>query len=213
MVLLPDEQRLVDCLRDYLRQHRCSPSIRELQELLGEKSRSKVQSLLSCLKQKGFITWDWGRARSYRLLIGNMPLLGVIEAGYLVAHPQDEIEYLDLPDLRYKPQDYALRVSGDSMIDAHICHGDLVIIRPTDDIWALKPNNIAAVLIEGEGTTLKYFHYQESDEWVTLRAANKKYPERVLERSRVGLQGIVIESHRYYCSVPGNNLKRYRCGH
>lgn len=198
MFLAPDEQRLLDSLQNYFYQRGCSPSIREIKALLGEKSCSKVQDLLSQLKQKGVITWEPGQARSYRILVGNLPLRGVIEAGYLIAHPEDEIEYLHLSSPRYKPQDYALRVSGDSMIDAHICDGDLVIIRPTTDIWALKSSDIAAVYIEGEGTTLKYFQYCEGDPWVTLKAANRKYAERILERSRVGLQGILIDSHRYY---------------
>lgn len=198
MFLTSDEQRFLDCLRDYICQNHYSPSIRDLERLLGEKSRSMLQELQKRLQQKGVITWEPGLARSYRILVGNMPLRGFIEAGYLIEHPQDEIEFLNLPDPSYRPQDYALWVSGDSMIDAHICDGDLVIIRPTHDLWALRPNQIAVVLIEGEGTTLKYFHYREEEDWVTLKPANRDYEERILERSRVGLQGILVESRRCY---------------
>jgi repressor LexA len=155
----------------------------------------QIQGLLEGLREKGYINWKDNQARTYQLLVGNMPLRGAIQAGYVVEQP-DLYAYIDVSGARYKVQDYALQVLGDSMIDAHICSGDFVIIRPIVDIEGLKPGTITAILVAGEGTTLKHL-YQE-DDWVVLKAANQKYKPQRFEASRVEPQGILVGLHRSY---------------
>jgi repressor LexA len=197
MPIPPDEQRLLDCLRLYINCQGYSPSIRDLKDLLGEPSTSVIQDLLEQLRRRGLITWARGKARTFQL-VGNLPLKGTVEAGFLVEHPTDEYSLVNLPGPSHGPNDYALRVCGDSMIDAQICDGDLVVIRPLHDLWALKPGQIAVIWIEGEGATLKHIYYQEGDQAITLKPANRRYPSRTLERSRVGVQGVLLKVHRDY---------------
>jgi repressor LexA len=197
MLLPPDEQRLLDCLRLYINCQGYSPTIRELKKLLGEPSTSVIQNLLDCLRRRGLITWAPGKGRTIQLVGGNLVLRGIVEAGFLLEHPEDEQQLVSLPG-RYGPNDYALRVRGDSMIEAQICDGDLVVVRPEHDLWSIRPGQIAVVWIEGEGATLKHIYYQEGEEAVILKSANRRYQSRTLDRSRVGLQGVLLKVYRDY---------------
>ncbi|PZV13327.1 MAG: repressor LexA [Leptolyngbya sp.] len=194
--LLPNEQKLLDCIREYFFANQCSPSIQNLINLFGKKSRSQIQKLLDQLREKGYVDWQDNQSRTYQLLVGNMPLRGVIQAGYVVEQPTDVSSYIDVSGARYKLEDYALQVQGDSMIDAHICDGDFVIIRPIEDTQGVKPGTIAAVLVDGKDTTLKYLY--EEDGWVVLKAANREYETQRFEAERVQLQGILVGLHRSY---------------
>ena len=120
----------------------------------------------------------------------------MIQAGYLTDHPECR-ERISLEGDRYEAGDYALKVSGDSMIDAQIFDGDIVVIRPTSDLWAIRPGQIAAIWVDGEGTTLKHVFYQEGDLQVTLKPANATHETRILERDRTELQGVMVGLHRY----------------
>lgn len=194
--LLPNEQKLFDCIRGYLFVHQYPPSIRELPGLFGRKSIKQVQDLLEQLREKGYVDWQDKQARPYQLLVGNMPLRGVIQAGYVVEQPTDISSYIDVSGARYKLEDYALLVQGDSMIDAHICDGDFVIIRPIEDAQSLEPGTITAVLVDGKDTTLKYLY--EEDGLVVLKAANRKYKTQRFEAERVQPLGLLVGLHRSY---------------
>lgn len=194
--LLPNEQKLFDCIRGFLFVHQYPPSVRELPGLFGRKSMKQVQDLLEQLREKGYVAWQDKQARTYQLLVGNMPLRGVIQAGYVVEQPTDMSSYIDVSGARYKLQDYALQVQGDSMIDAYICDGDFVIIRPIKNTQDVKPGTITAVLVDGEDTTLKYLY--EEDGLVVLKAANRKYKTQRFEAARVQPLGILVGLHRSY---------------
>jgi repressor LexA len=199
--LLPNEQRLFDCLKQYIRTYHFPPSIRDLKQAMGEKSQSKIQSLLKELRYKGYINWEDGKSRSFQILQQTVPqifqptlrVLGAIQAGVVVEHPSDMQDQIDLGS-RYKPSDYALRVYGDSMINAHICDGDFVVVRPEPDLWLFKKQDIAAVWVEGEGSTLKYLEFEAG--WVVLKPANERYQSRRVEIDKVQLQGVVVGVHR-----------------
>jgi repressor LexA len=204
--LLPNEQRLFDCLKQYIRTYHFPPSIRDLKRDMGEKSQSKIQSLLKSLRYKGYIEWEEGKSRSFQILEQAIPqvvqsgirILGAIQAGVVVEHPTDVVERIDLGS-RYKPTDYALRVYGDSMINAHICDGDWVVVRPDPDLWALRKNDIAAVWVEGEGSTLKYVEFDAG--WMVLKPANENYQIRRIELDKVTLQGVVVGVHRDFLAA------------
>lgn len=194
--LLPDEKRLFDSMREYFFVHRHSPSIRELIELSEYTSSNKVQSLLSQLREKEYIDWTDKQNRTFRLIAGNMPLRGVIQAGYVEQPSSDLSTYIDIPGTQYTVQDYALEVQGDSMIDDHICDGDFVIIRPIKELDSLKPGTITAVWVEGGGTTLKRVSLEGKR--VLLKPANAEYETQNFEASQVQPQGILIGLHRTY---------------
>lgn len=197
MTLLPSERRLHDCLKQWIDLYGYSPSIREIKSALPEASTSFVQDLLNRLQQKGFIIKPQRQARSICLLYGELPLKGIVQAGYLTEHPERFFERVRLDGRRYREGDYALQVSGDSMVDAQILDGDIVVVRPTDDIWAIRPGQIAVVWLDGEGTTLKHVYYSEGETQITLSPANSAHPTRTLERSQVEVQGILVGQHRH----------------
>lgn len=194
--LLGDEQKLLDCIRSHFFLHRYPPTTRELVDLFGKKSMDGVQNLLNQLQEKGYVGREKGLPRSIQLLAGNIPLRGVIQAGYVEEPTHNTPAYIDVSGAQYTVQDYALQVSGDSMIDAHICDGDFAILRPVKEIDKLKEGNITAVWVEGSGTTLKYVY--RNDDLVILKPANKQYEPQEFEASKVHPQGVLIGLHRTY---------------
>jgi repressor LexA len=151
--LSPQEQHLFNCLKDYLDTHHYSPAISELQAAIDERSRLNVQKWLGSLRHKGYITWNPKKRRTYQVLLRGVPVLGMIQAGFIVEHPADLVEWVEISNIPWGTGLYALRVCGDSMIDAYICDGDLVLLRAKPDLWSMRQDAIAAVWVEGEGTT------------------------------------------------------------
>ena len=85
---------------------------------------------------------------------------------------------------------YALTVNGDSMVDAHIADGDVVLMEPVADPRALRDGTVVSALVAGSGTTLKHFHRQKDQ--VTLAAANEAYEPIVLSADQVQVQGRLV---------------------
>jgi repressor LexA len=191
------QQELYDWLVDYIRQNQHSPSIRQMMKAMGLKSPAPIQSRLEHLRTKGYIDWDEGKARTIRILQPQgVPVLGAIAAGSLVEPFTDEVEYLDISTQFVRHNDFALRVRGDSMIDALIDQGDVVIMRPVDEPSRLKNGTIVAARVEGEGTTLKYYH--RDGENITLKPANSRYSPMTYPAEQVDIQGQLIAVWRDY---------------
>ena len=191
------QQELYDWLVDYIREHQHSPSIRQMMRAMGLKSPAPIQSRLEHLKTKGYIGWNEGEARTIRLLqeARGVPILGAIAAGSMVEAFTDSVERLDLSNLPIKPQDFALKVRGDSMIDALIDDGDVVIMRPVKDPQGIKNGTIVAARVEST-TTLKYFH-RKGDQ-ITLMPANANYEPMKFSASAVDVQGKLVAVWRGY---------------
>jgi repressor LexA len=191
------QQELYDWLIEYIRQNQHSPSIRQMMRAMGLKSPAPIQSRLEHLKSKGYIDWTEGRARTIRILKPQgVPVLGAIAAGCVVESFTDDVEHLDFSNAFIRPGDFALRVRGDSMIDALIDSGDVVIMRPVKEPKALKDGTIVAARVEAEGTTLKYYNRQNSK--VTLKPANPRYPVMEYHASDVEIQGELVAVWRGY---------------
>lgn len=187
------QQQLYDWLEDYIRHHRHSPSIRQMMEAMSLRSPAPIQSRLRHLQQKGWITWQEGQARTLQLLGGagsGIPVLGSVAAGGLVEPYDDLQERLDLTPLLETRGLYALTVNGDSMVEAHIADGDVVLLEPVQDPERLRNGTIVSALVSGSGTTLKHFH-REGDT-VTLEAANPAYAPIVLPADQVSVQGRLV---------------------
>ncbi|MBM5799135.1 MAG: repressor LexA, partial [Cyanobacteria bacterium K_Offshore_0m_m2_072] len=184
------QQELYDWLADYIGVHRHSPSIRQMMEAMGLRSPAPIQSRLKHLQQKGWITWQEGQARTLQLL-GNMaagiPVLGAVAAGGLVETFDDVSERLELEPVLQTKGLFALTVNGDSMVDAHIADGDVVLMEPVNDPARLRNGTIVSAQVAGSGTTLKHFHRQGGT--VTLEAANPAYAPIVLPAEQVAVQG------------------------
>ena len=187
------QQELYNWLVEYIQEHQHSPSIRQMMRAMGLKSPAPIQSRLEHLRTKGYIDWTEGKARTIRIVESvhrGVPIRGEIAAGGLIEPFTDEAERLDIIGLQLRPQDYALRVSGDSMIDAMIADGDIVIMRPVLEPDRLKNGNIVAARVEGSGNTLKYFY--RSDDRVTLKPANPNYDPIEATAEQVSIQGVLV---------------------
>ena len=184
------QQELYDWLADYIGSHHHSPSIRQMMQAMGLRSPAPVQSRLRHLQQKGWITWQEGQARTLQLLGGiasGIPVLGAVAAGGLVETFDDVQERLDLAPLLETRGLFALTVNGDSMVEAHIADGDVVLMEPVTDPGRLRQGAIVSALVPGSGTTLKHFHRDGGT--VRLEAANAAYEPIELPADQVQVQG------------------------
>ena len=164
-----------------------------MMEAMGLRSPAPVQSRLRHLQQKGWITWQEGQARTLQLLgglSGGIPVLGSVAAGGLVETFDDVQERLDLAAVLETRGLFALTVNGDSMIDAHIADGDLVLMEPVTDPAKLREGTIVSALVPGSGTTLKHFH--RSGRHVRLEAANPAYEPILVDADQVTIQGRLV---------------------
>ncbi|AKG24630.1 transcriptional repressor LexA [Calothrix sp. 336/3] len=200
MERLTEAQReLYEWLVEYIRIHQHSPSIRQMMQAMNLKSPAPIQSRLEHLRTKGYIEWNEGKARTIRILRGNkqgVPILGAIAAGGLIEPYTDAVEHLDMMNMALPSQTYALRVSGDSMIEDSIVDGDLVFLRPVAEPNQLKNGTIVAARVEGHGTTLKRFY--RSGDRVTLQPANPKYTPIEVNAIQVQVQGSLVAVWRSY---------------
>ncbi|MBD2036319.1 repressor LexA [Phormidium sp. FACHB-592] len=194
--LTEPQQELYDWLVGYIREYQHSPSIRQMMKAMGLKSPAPVQSRLEHLRTKGYIDWNEGKARTIRLTQASspgVPILGAIAAGGLVeAFVETDVEHLDFSNLLFNPRFFALRVRGQSMIEALIDDGDVVIMQPVPDPKALKNGTIVAARVEGQ-TTLKYFHRKGSR--VVLQPGNpdtEAYPAIEVPAKDIDVQGSLV---------------------
>ena len=193
------QQELYEWLTEYIRLHQHSPSIRQMMQAMNLKSPAPIQSRLEHLRAKGYIEWNEGKARTIRILSSlkqGVPILGAIAAGGLIEPFTDAVEHLDFTNLSFPPQTYALRVTGDSMIEDLITDGDLVFLRPVPEPTQLKNGTIVAARVDGYGTTLKRF-YRQGDN-VTLKPANPKYNPIEVNAIQVQVQGSLVAVWRSY---------------
>ena len=184
------QQELYEWLADYIGSHHHSPSIRQMMQAMGLRSPAPVQSRLRHLQQKGWITWQEGQARTLQLLGGvasGIPVLGAVAAGGLVETFDDVQERLELAPVLETRGLFALTVNGDSMVDAHIADGDVVLMEPVTEPSRLREGTIVSALVPGSGTTLKHFHRDGAV--VRLEAANPAYEPIELPADQVQVQG------------------------
>ena len=191
---LTDAQtELYQWIKQYMKDFKHSPSIRQMMQAMGLKSPAPIQSRLKHLQEKGFISWQEGKARTLQIvdeIVEGIPIMGSIAAGGLIETFNDVNENLDLSNVFNKKNLFALTVNGDSMIDACIADGDMVLMEPVNDHFSLKNGTIVSALVPGLGTTLKYFFKRGNN--VSLEAANPAYEPIKLEANQVVIQGKLI---------------------
>lgn len=180
---------------NYYREHNMMPSIRTIAEGVG-MNHGSVQKYLVEMEQKGIIEYDGhirhitgSGARTESQGTYNAGVLGSIACGI----PEDVEEYVEeyvpLPISIFGNGDlYILRASGDSMIDAGISDGDLVIVRKTNEA---KDGDIVVALTEETGTTLKrLFHDRESNR-IILHPENKTMEDMTFQT--IAVQGVAVK--------------------
>ena len=187
------QNELYGWIKDYMKDFHHSPTIRQMMDAMGLKSPAPIQSRLKHLQEKGYISWQEGKARTLQIVdevFQGVPILGSVAAGGLVETYADVQENLDISDVFNKKDIFALTVNGDSMIDACIADGDMVLMEPIKDSYSLKNGNIVSALVPGLGTTLKYFF--KRDNKIFLEAANPAYDPIELDLNEVIFQGKLL---------------------
>ena len=187
------QNELYSWIRDYMREFRHSPSIRQMMHAMGLKSPAPIQSRLKHLQEKGFISWQEGKARTLQIvdeILEGVPIMGSVAAGGLIETFNDTNENLDITDVLKKKNVFALTVNGDSMIDACIADGDMVLMEPINDSFSLRNGDIVSALVPGMGTTLKYFFKRGGK--IFLEAANSNYDPIELNLNEVVFQGKLL---------------------
>ena len=187
------QNELFGWIKSYMKDFHHSPSIRQMMEAMGLKSPAPIQSRLKHLQEKGYISWQEGKARTLQIvdeIIDGVPIMGSIAAGGLIETYDDVQENLDITDVLKKRDIFALIVNGDSMIDACIADGDMVLMEPVRDLYALKNGNIVSGMVPGLGTTLKYFFRRGNK--IYLEAANPKYDPIILDYDQLTVQGKLL---------------------
>ncbi|MFQ5706576.1 MAG: transcriptional repressor LexA, partial [bacterium] len=160
------------------------PTLQELADALGVRSKNAVLKHLTALEKKGYIgKREGGAARGIRILesLGfldnpgenSVPLVGTVAAGSPLLAEENVERYLTVPRylLPSRGDYFALRVQGDSMIDAGIYEDDLVIVRATKRAH----NGDIVVALIGNETTVKRFVAQDNQKY--LKPENPKYPD------------------------------------
>jgi len=200
MGLLPRRQReIAEYIREHLETHVVPPTFREIAAHF-HLTISTVQESVAALEKKGIVRRIPGRSRNLRLVddrgtsARSIPILGSTAAGMPITAMENQEGFITVDaSLVHAGQVFALKVKGDSMVEAGILDGDLAIIR-------LQPNvengEIALAITDDEDATIKriYKHGRQ----IELRSENKNYQPLVFDAPRVRIQGKVIGIFRIF---------------
>ncbi len=171
----PRQQAILDVIKDFTREHGYPPSVREIGERVGLSSSSTVQCHLRTLEKKGLIKRDPTKPRaltsesdSIARDVITVPLVGRVAAGMPITAAENIEEELALPASFVRSSgSFMLRVQGESMVDAAILDGDLILVNPQK---VANNGEIVVAMIDGEAT-VKSFYKEENR--VRLQPQNK----------------------------------------
>lgn len=213
---LPNEQAnsgvLTDRQKDVLgfiqreqRERGLTPSTREIQKHFGYASQTSVMQYIAALERKGFLDRHARKARSLitpvqKVRITDIPIYGQIPAGMAGVTEQTLEGHVSLDsrsaNASKNGRTFALRVRGDSMIEAHILDGDIVILEDRKEV---RSGDIVAALIDGE-TTLKRYVVDRGRPY--LKAENPLFPDLIPARELL-IQGVMVSLIRRQIAPAG----------
>ena len=159
-------------IRKFYQKNRRMPSYSEIMEISGLKSKNSVFKLVNRLEEDKFLEKDSKGKLIPRHILGDLKILGEVEAGFPSPAEEELIDTISLDDflIKNKEATYMLKVSGDSMEGAGIMAGDIVLV---DRSLSASPNDIVIAEVDNEWT-IKYLRKDGSLTY--LEAANPKYP-------------------------------------
>jgi repressor LexA len=171
----PRQQAILDTIKDFTREHGYPPSVREIGERVGLSSSSTVQCHLRTLEKKGLIKRDPTKPRaltsesdSIARNVVTVPLIGKVAAGLPITAAENIEDEFALPASFVRNSgSFMLRVQGDSMVEAAILHGDLILVNPQK---VANNGEIVVAMIENEAT-VKTFYKEENR--IRLQPQNK----------------------------------------
>ncbi len=156
----------------FYRDNKRMPGYKEIMDILGFKSKNSVHKLINWLVEEGVVSKDSLGRITPNKIIGEIPLLGLVEAGIPSVVEAEELDSLNIEEFLVdnKDKSYLLEVKGESMIDAHIEEGDYVLVERSDNP---RLGDIVIAEVDG-GWTMKYFRKDRSGK-VYLEPANKLF--------------------------------------
>jgi len=183
----------VSRLRAFFTKEKRVPGYNEMLRLFGYSSKNAVHGLVAKLADHGYLRKSRGKIAFTGKLTGMVKLLGSVQAGFPSPAEEELVDTISLDEFLIERPDatFMLKVSGDSMIDAGIFPGDLVLVeRGTTP----KNNDIVIAQVDGEWT-MKYFMKDGND--IRLEPANRKH-QTIRPRSSLEIAGIVRSVIRKY---------------
>jgi repressor LexA len=195
------QRQILEVIDQSMRDKGYPPSVREIGEIVGLTSPSTVHTHLNTLQRLGYLRRDPAKPRAIevrydptteaivdRTPVRHVPLLGDVAAGTGVLAQQNVEEVMSLPaDLVGEGELFVLRVRGDSMIEAGILPGDLVVTRVQN---TAENGDIVIAGIPGDEATVK--HYSTSRGKIVLKPANSRLSPMTFDPDEVHLYGRVV---------------------
>ena len=216
-MLTPKQYKLLMFIDNTIKENGCCPSYEEMKQAVGIKSKSGIYALIEELIERDFIRKLPHKARALEVLktprfkpreiveeekiklalqnsSAQIPLYGKIAAGTPIEAIAYENETVSVPfDLVDRGDFYALRIEGESMIEAGIMDGDIAIIKRAQ---VAENGQIVVALVDENEATLKIWQKKKDEIW--LVPCNKDYETRKLHPSQVRVQGILNGIIRRY---------------
>jgi repressor LexA len=193
-MLTERQKEILDFIQREQREKGVTPSTREIQGHFGFASQTSVMQYIAALERKGFLDRHARKARALitpamKVRITDVPIYGHIPAGMATLAEEDIEGHVSLDtrsaNVSRNRGTFALRVRGDSMIDAHILDGDLVVLEQSKEV---HHGDVVAALIDGE-TTLKRYIVEHGRPY--LKAENPRYPDLIPARE-LKIQGVMV---------------------
>lgn len=195
------EREIYSFIKNSIEVEGYAPSVRDICASLSIKSTSTVHAYLARLEQKGYIVRGQGKSRALKLVDNNdygsrnmirVPLLGKVTAGMPITAVENYEGYVDYPVAMVgRSEDlFALRVSGESMVDAGILDGDIVIVQKT--VYA-DDGTIVVAMIDDEATVKKIYH---DIDCIRLQPCNPNM--KPIYARNVSVIGKVVANFRFY---------------
>jgi repressor LexA len=206
MALTKRQKQVLDFIAGFVDENGYCPSYDEIARGLDLASLATVHKHISVLETKGYLKRGFNQSRSLELApkyldeqrrpraaaLAEIPLMGRIAAGAPV-ETVEQRETLNFADFTGAGNTFALEVRGDSMIEDHICDGDLILV---EKVQQALDGDIVVALVSGSETTLKRF-YREG-EMVRLQPANAALDPIVVPAADVEVQGRLLAVLRKY---------------
>jgi repressor LexA len=206
MALTKRQKQVLDFIAGFVEENGYCPSYDEIARGLDLASLATVHKHISVLEGKNYLKRGFNQSRSLELSPKylqeqrrtkptslEVPLLGRIAAGAPV-EAVEQRETLNFADFAGNPDTFALEVRGESMIDDHICDGDLILLERVSEA---HEGDIVVALVAGAETTLKRF-YREPGDMVRLQPANSALKPIVVPAKDVLIQGRLLAVLRKY---------------
>ena len=205
MPLTKRQKQVLDFISHFQDDNGYCPSYEEIAHGLDLASLATVHKHISALENKAYLKRGFNQSRSIELAPKylqeqrrarpplEVPLLGRIAAGAPVESTVQR-ESLSFADFVNNANTFALEVRGDSMIDDHICNGDLILL---EKVAQARDGEIVVALVDGSETTLKRF-YREPGDQVRLQPANAALKPIIVPARDVQIQGRLLAVLRKY---------------